>query len=132
MFKGLGQKLDGVFKHLSGRGVLRDEDLDLAARDIRVALLEADVALPVVRDVIARIKEKAVGQKIIQTVQPAQQVVKIVQDELIELLGGKDAPAFKVEGTPAVILMAGLQGAGKTTSTAKLAKLLTENNAKKY
>jgi signal recognition particle subunit SRP54 len=131
MFKGLGQKLDGVFKHLSGRGVLRAEDLDLAARDIRVALLEADVALPVVRDVIARIKEKAVGVDIVKTVKPAQQVVKIVQDELIELLGGKDVPSFTVNGTPAVILMAGLQGAGKTTSSAKLAKYLTDKQRKK-
>lgn len=131
MFKGLGQKLDAVFKNLSGRGVLREEDLDLAARDIRVALLEADVALPVVREVIARIKEKAVGQTIIQSVQPAQQVVKIVQDELVELLGGKDTPAFKIDGTPGVILMAGLQGAGKTTSSAKLAKYLAEKQRKK-
>lgn len=131
MFKGLGQKLDAVFKTLRGRGVLREEDLDLAARDIRVALLEADVALPVVRQVIASIKEKAVGQKVIESVQPAQQIVKIVHDEMIELLGGGAASSYTVSGNPGVILMAGLQGAGKTTTSAKLAKYLTEKQRKK-
>ncbi len=131
MFKGLGQKLEGVFKTLRSRGVLREEDIDLAVRDIRVALLEADVALPVAREVIAHIKEKAIGQKVIESVQPAQQIVKIVNDELVELLGGAEVPTFTVSGTPGVILMAGLQGAGKTTTTAKLAKFLKEKQRKK-
>lgn len=131
MFKSLGQKLEGVFQTLRGRGVLREEDLDLASRDIRVALLEADVALPVVRKVIADIKEKAIGQKVIESVQPAQQIVKIVHDELVELLGGEVPVQFTISGTPGVILMAGLQGAGKTTSTAKLAKFLKEKQRKK-
>ncbi|MEP6993661.1 MAG: signal recognition particle receptor subunit alpha, partial [Acidobacteriota bacterium] len=123
MFESLGDRLQGVFKELRGEGHLTDYHLESALRQIRLSLLEADVALPVVRDFTARVKERAVGAKVTQQLSPAQEVTKIVRDELIALLGGATSD-IAFQGTPAVILLAGLQGSGKTTSAAKLARHL--------
>ena len=133
MFEALSERLTGVFDRITGRGALSDKDVDAALREIRVALLEADVALPAVKDVIAKIRERAVGEEVIRAVSPGQQVIKIVHDGLVDLLGGDGAPeGLSLEGEPPVaILMAGLQGSGKTTTTAKLAKRITERDKKK-
>ena len=122
MFDGLTERLTGVFDRLSGRGVLSEKDVDEALREVRVALLEADVALPVVREFIARAKEAAAGEAVIRSIRPADQVVKIVYDGLIEMLGGEaPEPLTLALNPPTVILIAGLQGGGKTTMTGKLA-----------
>ncbi|HKD11846.1 MAG TPA: signal recognition particle protein [Thermoanaerobaculia bacterium] len=120
MFEALSDRLAGVFKELRGEGHLTEYHLDTALRQIRLSLLEADVALPVVRQFIARVKEKAVGAKVLQQLSPAQEVTRIVRDELVALLGGRNAD-LDLSGAPAVIAMVGLQGSGKTTSAAKLA-----------
>ena len=120
MFESLGDRLQGVFKELRGEGHLTDYHLDSAMRQIRLSLLEADVALPVVREFTARVKERAVGSKVTQQLSPAQEVTRIVRDELIALLGGSKAD-LALSKRPSVILLAGLQGSGKTTSAAKLA-----------
>lgn len=131
MFQSLTDKLGGVFDKLRGKGSLTEEDVNLALREIRVALLEADVALPVVKDFVERVRESAVGQDVIKSVSPAQQVVKIVHDEMVALLGAENTD-LKTEGTPPIIyLMVGLQGSGKTTSTAKIAKFLSDKKRKK-
>ena len=127
MFESLTDKLSGVFARITSRGVLNDKDIDEAMREIRVALLEADVALPVVKDFVARVKEEARGEKLVRSIQPGQLVVKIVHDELVKLLGAEDGDLNLNVVPPAVILMAGLQGSGKTTSSAKLAKMLGKN-----
>ena len=127
MFESLTDKLSGVFARITSRGVLNDKDIDEAMREIRVALLEADVALPVVKDFVARVKEEARGEKLVRSIQPGQLVVKIVHDELVKLLGAEDGGLKLNVVPPAVILMAGLQGSGKTTSSAKLAKMLGKN-----
>ena len=124
MFESLTDKLSGVFARITSRGVLNDKDIDEAMREIRVALLEADVALPVVKDFVARVKEEARGEKLVRSIQPGQLVVKIVHDELVKLLGAEDGDLNLNVVPPAVILMAGLQGSGKTTSSAKLAKIV--------
>jgi signal recognition particle subunit SRP54 len=122
MFDGLTERLSGVFDRLSGRGVLSEKDVEEALREVRVALLEADVALPVVKDFIAKAKDRATGEDVIRSVRPADQVVKIVYDGLVETLGGEErTPLDLAANPPAVILMAGLQGSGKTTTSAKLA-----------
>ncbi|MEL6723683.1 MAG: signal recognition particle protein [Pseudomonadota bacterium] len=132
MFDALTDRLGGVFDGLLGRGALTEKDVTAALREIRVALLEADVALPVVKDFIASIKDEAVGEDVIRSVKPGQQVVKIVHDGLVELLGGEDAETgLRVDNPPAVVMMAGLQGSGKTTTTGKLAKRLAERDKKK-
>ena len=121
MFESLGDRLGATFERLTGRGVLSAADVDEAMREVRVALLEADVALPVVKDFIAHAREKATGEAVLKSVKPSEQVVKIVHDGLVEMLGG-DAPTdldLNV-APPAVIMMAGLQGSGKTTTAAKL------------
>ncbi|MDQ6893128.1 MAG: signal recognition particle protein [Acidobacteriota bacterium] len=120
MFEGLGERVQGVFKDLRGEGHLTDYHLETALRQIRLSLLEADVALPVVRDFTARVKERAVGGKVLQQLSPAQEVTRIVRDELVTLLGGQLA-GLNLEGKPAVIALVGLQGSGKTTSAGKLA-----------
>ena len=120
MFESLGERIQGVFKELRGEGHLTEYHLDSALRQIRLSLLEADVALPVVREFIARVKEKAVGARVIQQLSPAQEVTRIVRDELVALLGGEKSD-LTLEARPAVIEMVGLQGSGKTTSAAKLA-----------
>ncbi len=132
MFDALTDRLGGVFDGLLGRGALSEKDVAAALREIRVALLEADVALPVVKEFIASIKDKAVGEDVIRSVKPGQQVVKIVHDGLVDLLGGEDAETgLRVDNPPAVVVMAGLQGSGKTTTTGKLAKRLAERDKKK-
>ncbi|MEO0449002.1 MAG: signal recognition particle protein [Pseudomonadota bacterium] len=132
MFDALTDRLGGVFDGLLGRGALTEKDVTAALREIRVALLEADVALPVVKDFIASIKDEAVGEDVIRSVKPGQQVVKIVHDGLVDLLGGEDAETgLRVDNPPAVVMMAGLQGSGKTTTTGKLAKRLAERDKKK-
>ncbi len=133
MFDALSERLTGVFDTLTGRGALSEKDVDTALREIRVALLEADVALPAVKDFVKKVREKAVGEDVIRSVSPGQQVVKIVHDELVSLLGGEGEPdGLALAGEPPVaILMAGLQGSGKTTTTAKLAKRISEREKKK-
>ena len=133
MFESLSERLTGVFDRITGRGALSEKDVDAALREIRVALLEADVALPAVKDFVAKVREQAVGEEVIRSVSPGQQVVKIVHDELVRLLGGEGEPeGLTLEGEPPVaILMAGLQGSGKTTTTAKLAKRISETEKKK-
>jgi len=120
VFEALSDRLAGVFKELRGEGHLTEYHLDTALRQIRLSLLEADVALPVVRQFTARVQEKAVGAKVLQHLSPAQEVTRIVRDELVALLGGRNAD-LDLSGAPAVIAMVGLQGSGKTTSAAKLA-----------
>jgi signal recognition particle subunit SRP54 len=132
MFDGLTERLTGVFDRLSGRGVLSEKDVDEALREVRVALLEADVALPVVREFIAKAKEAAAGEAVIRSIRPADQVVKIVYDGLIEMLGGEEPEPLRLAlNPPTVILVAGLQGSGKTTMTGKLALRLTKAERKK-
>ena len=132
MFDALTDRLGGVFDGLLGRGALTEKEVTAALREIRVALLEADVSLPVVKDFIASIKDKAVGEDVIRSVKPGQQVVKIVHDGLVELLGGQNADTgLPVDNPPAVVMMAGLQGSGKTTTTAKLALRLAKRDKKK-
>ncbi|OYX46301.1 MAG: signal recognition particle protein, partial [Sphingomonadales bacterium 32-64-22] len=132
MFDSLSDRLGGVFDRLRGRGALKEDDVREAMREVRVALLEADVALPVVRRFIDSVTEKAVGQEVLRSVTPGQQVVKIVNDELVEMLGGQEAVGLDLAvSPPAVIMMVGLQGSGKTTTTAKLGKLLKEKQGKK-
>lgn len=125
MFDALSEKLSDVFKRLSRSGVLTQSAVDEAMREIRIALLEADVALPVVKDFIAQVSEKAVGQQVIKSVKPAQMVVKIVHDELVRVLGEENASLDLAAVPPVVVMAVGLQGSGKTTTTAKLAKRLT-------
>lgn len=130
MFESLSDKLGGVFSKLRGKASLSENDVMAVSREIRIALLEADVALPVVKDFISTIKEKAVGEKVIKGVNPAQQVIKIVHDALVEMLGS-DTADLQFATSPCAYLMVGLQGSGKTTSTAKISKILTEKNNKK-
>ncbi|HEY3799313.1 MAG TPA: signal recognition particle protein [Caulobacteraceae bacterium] len=132
MFDGLTERLSTVFDRLSGRGVLSEKDIDEALREVRVALLEADVALPVVREFVAKAREAAGGEAVIRSVKPADQVVKIVYDGLIEMLGGEVPEGLNLAlNPPTVILMAGLQGSGKTTMTGKLALRLARTERKK-
>src|ERR1700739_2591728 len=124
MFDNLSDKLQRVFKNLRGQGTLTEENITEALKEIRVALLEADVNLNVVRDLTEHIRAKAVGSEVLTALSPSEQVIKIVRDELIETLG-KDTARFKFASQPpTVILMAGLQGSGKTTTSGKLAAWL--------
>src|SRR5260370_35266174 len=124
MFETLTDKLQRAFKNLRGQGTLSEENITEALREIRVALLEADVNLNVVRELVEHIREKAVGTEVLTALSPSEQVIKVVRDELIALLG-KDTARFKFASQPpTVILMAGLQGSGKTTTTGKLAAWL--------
>jgi len=132
MFDTLSDRLGGVFDKLKGRGALREQDVRDAMREVRIALLEADVALPVARRFIDAVTEKAVGQDVLRSVTPGQQVIKIVHDELVETLGGMETEGLNLEARPpVVIMMVGLQGSGKTTTTAKIAKLIRERHGKK-
>ncbi len=132
MFDTLSDRLGGVFDKLKGRGALREQDVRDAMREVRIALLEADVALPVVRRFIDSVTEEAIGQSVLKSVTPGQQVVKIVNDALVEMLGGETPAELDLAAAPPVIIMmVGLQGSGKTTTTAKLAKLLKEKQGKK-
>ncbi len=131
MFDSLSDRLGAVFDRLRGRGALTEADVRGAMREVRIALLEADVALPVVREFVDKATEKAVGQQVLRSVTPGQQVVKIVHDALVEMLGA-EASELNVDVTPpAVVMMVGLQGSGKTTSTAKIARRLREKGGKK-
>ncbi len=131
MFENLSDRLGKIFSTLTGKGFLKEEDVTLALREIRVALLEADVALPVVKSLTESIKEKAIGQAVLQSVTPGQMVVKIVHDELIKILGEEVSSLHLATTPPAVLVMVGLQGSGKTTSTAKLAKWIVTKYRKK-
>ncbi len=133
MFESLSDRLSGVFEKLRGKGALEEKDVNDALREVRVALLEADVALPVAKSFIAKVKERAVGAEVLRSVTPGQQVVKIVHDALVDMLGGADAETALsfVTTPPAVIMMVGLQGSGKTTSTAKIALRLQKRDKKK-
>ena len=132
MFDALTDRLGKVFDGLTGRGALSEKDVNEALREIRVALLEADVALSVVKKFIDDVRPKAIGENVIKSIKPGQLVVKIVHDALVETLGGDEEPeALKIDSPPAVIMMAGLQGSGKTTTAGKLAKRLKEQERKK-
>ena len=132
MFESLSERLGSVFDRLTKQGALSEADVDTALREVRTALLEADVSLPVARDFIKAVKVRATGQAVTKSVTPGQQVVKIVHDELVRFLAGDGEPdALKIDNPPATILMVGLQGSGKTTTTAKLAKRLKEKNGKR-
>jgi signal recognition particle subunit SRP54 len=126
LFATLSDRLAETFKNLRGKGRLSEADIDATAREIRIALLEADVALPVVREFVAAVKERARGEEVSQALNPAQQVVKIVNEELVEILGGETRRIRYAKNPPTVIMLAGLQGSGKTTLAAKLALWLKE------
>ena len=134
MFDSLSERLGGIFETLTKRGALRETDVEDTLREIRVALLEADVALEVTKKFISAVKEKAIGQDVLKSVTPGQMVVKIVHDQLIKILSGGDdfSAGINLAGSPPIaMLIVGLQGSGKTTTTAKLAKRLTERERKK-
>ncbi|MDP5278027.1 signal recognition particle protein [Sphingomonas sp. DG1-23] len=131
MFDSLSDRLGGVFERLRGRGALGEADVRTAMREVRIALLEADVALPVARDFVDKVTEQAIGHQVLRSVTPGQQVVKIVHDALVDMLGSDTAELDLAVTPPAVIMLVGLQGSGKTTTTAKLAKLLTKAQGKK-
>ena len=122
MFEALSDKLSGVFDRLRSRGTLNEMDVAEALREVRVALLDADVALPVVRDFITKVRDRAIGSEVLRSVSPGQQVVKIVNDVMIEALGGEGAVPINLAAVaPVPILLVGLQGSGKTTTAGKLA-----------
>lgn len=127
MFETLTDKLSSAFARITSRGVLSEADIDSAMREIRVALLEADVSLPVVKNFIAKVKEQALGEKVVKSIKPGQMVVKIVHDELVSLLGDENTGLNLNAAAPVVILMVGLQGSGKTTTTAKIAGRLKKH-----
>ena len=123
MFETLSDRLSGVFGKLTRQGALTDEDIATAMREVRTALLEADVSLPVARSFVQSVTDRARGQAVTKSVTPGQQVVKIVHDALVDMLRGEGEPGhLRIDSPPAPILMVGLQGSGKTTTTAKLAK----------
>ena len=126
MFDGLQNKLQDVFRRLRGEGKITKETLDAALRQIRLALLEADVNIRVVKSFVDRVREEAIGQQVFASLTPAQQVIKIVRDELVALLG-EEGDELKIAGSPAVVMLCGLQGSGKTTTAGKLARRLREN-----
>jgi len=124
MFEGLQEKFQEVFRRLKGEGRITQEHLSAALKELRLALLEGDVHFRVVKDFLGRVEQKALGEKVLESLSPAQQVIGIVRDELVATLGGEDAQELRISGAPAVILMCGLQGAGKTTATGKLGRRL--------
>ncbi|MCS6786338.1 MAG: signal recognition particle protein [Thiobacillaceae bacterium] len=130
MFDNLTERLARVVKNLRGQGRLTEDNIQDALREVRVALLEADVALPVVRDFIARVKDKALGQEVLLSLTPGQALIGVVHKELVTLMGGEAVPLNLATQPPAVILMAGLQGSGKTTTSGKLARLLRQQKKK--
>lgn len=132
MFENLSERLSGAMESLTRQGVVREEDVKAAMREVRVALLEADVSLPVARDFVERVSARATGQEVVKSVSPGQQVVKIVHDALVETLEGDEDPGeLRIDSPPAPILMVGLQGSGKTTTTAKIALRLKERDGKR-
>ena len=131
MFDALSERLSGVFDRLSGHGVLSEKHIDEALREVRIALLEADVALPVVRDFIAKAKERASGEEVLRSVRPTDQVIKITYDGLVEMLGGDEVEGLRLSNNPpTVMMMAGLQGSGKTTTAGRLALRLSRERKK--
>ncbi|MCL0062700.1 signal recognition particle protein [Peptococcaceae bacterium] len=130
MFKSLAEKLQETFKKLKGKGRLTESDVNEAMREVKVALLEADVNFKVVKEFIKKVKEKAIGQDVLESLAPGQQVIKIVREELIELLGGTQSKVNFSQKPPTVIMLVGLQGAGKTTTCGKLANLLKKQGRK--
>jgi signal recognition particle subunit SRP54 len=131
MFENLGERLQGTFKKLRGQGKLTEDNIQEAMREVRMALLEADVALPVVKSFVARVQEKAIGQDVVGSLTPGQAVIKVVNDELVHLMGETNDQLNLAARPPVVILVAGLQGAGKTTTVAKLSLLLKQREKKK-
>ncbi|MEM1382539.1 MAG: signal recognition particle protein [Pseudomonadota bacterium] len=133
MFESLSERLGGALEKLTGKGALTEADVSTALREVRVALLEADVSLSIARNFIKQVQEQATGQQVLKSVTPGQQVVKIVHDEMVRVLAGDDPDpgALKIDNPPAVLMMVGLQGSGKTTTTAKLAKRLAEKEGKR-
>ncbi|MEM7357955.1 MAG: signal recognition particle protein [Pseudomonadota bacterium] len=131
MFEQLGDRLQGTFKKLRGQARLNDSNISDAMREVRIALLEADVSLPVVKSFVKKVKEKAIGADVSKSLNPGQMVIKIVQDELVELMGAANDALNLAQTPPAVVLVAGLQGAGKTTTVAKLANLLQQREKKR-
>src|SRR5256885_9542415 len=127
MFENLSDKLQRVFKNLRGEGKLSAENMETALREIRVALLEADVHFRVAKQFIEAVKEKAMGSEVLTALSPAQQVVKIVRDEMVKMLGQHQAKLRTANEPPSVMMIVGLQGSGKTTSTGKLARWLSKN-----
>lgn len=130
MFESLSSNFSKIINRITSRGLLTEEDIDNTMREIRIALLEADVSLPVVKEITSRIKEKAKGEKVFKSISPGQMVVKIVHEELVSILGSKLSSINLATTPPAVIMMVGLQGSGKTTSSAKLALLLKQKHNK--
>lgn len=131
MFDNLSGRLGQVVKNMTGQGRLTEDNIKDALRDVRMALLEADVALPVVKDFVATVKERAIGVEVIQSVTPGQAFIKVVNDELVKLMGEANEALDLAAQPPAIVMMAGLQGAGKTTTVGKLAKFLKEKEKKK-
>ena len=131
MFENLTDRLSRTVKQLRGRGRLTEDGIKATLREVRIALLEADVALPVVQTFIKEVREKAVGQEIIKSLTPGQAMVKLVHDELVNIMGVENEALDLKAQPPVAVLMAGLQGSGKTTTTAKLARLLIEQEKKR-
>src|SRR5258707_7700665 len=123
MFDSLSGRLQNAFKNLRGLGKISEANVGEALREVRQALLEADVNFKVARDFIERVKNKAIGEEVVQSIQPGQQIIKIIHDELVDLLGSANS-GLQLSGNPSCVLMVGLHGSGKTTSSAKLGKLL--------
>src|SRR5437868_10818410 len=123
MFDSLSGKLQSAFRNLRGLGKISEANVGDSLREVRQALLEADVNFKVARDFIERVKTKSIGQEVVQSVQPGQQIIKVIHDELVELLGSANA-GMQLSGNPSCVLMIGLHGSGKTTSTGKLGRLL--------
>src|SRR6187455_3441033 len=121
MFESLTDKLQGAFKKFGSRGIVTEEDLDQALREVRMAMLEADVNFKVVREFTSRVKERALGTEVLKSLTPAQQVIDIVRTELVEILGGAAPQLATAARPPTIVMVVGLQGSGKTTSVAKLA-----------
>ena len=130
-FEGLTEKLTATFKRLRGKGRLTENDVREAMREVRLALLEADVSYKVVKDFVATVTERAVGSDVLDSLTPAQQVIKIVNEELTNLMGGSSSKLAMANNGPTIVMMVGLQGAGKTTTTAKLAGLLRRQYKKR-
>ena len=126
-FESLSEKIQGAFKKLTGRGKLTENDVKEAMREVRMALLEADVNYAIVKDFVKKVSERAVGSEILQSLTPSQQVIKIVNEELTQLMGGQNVKLSRSSSVPTIYMMCGLQGAGKTTMCAKLGKMLVKD-----
>jgi len=130
MFENLSEKLENIFKKLKGRGILTEENVNASLKEIRMALLEADVNFKVAKDFTEDVRVRAIGKEVLESITPGQQIVKIVHDRLVELMGGQNANIKFGSRIPAVIMLVGLQGCGKTTTAAKLALLLMKEKKK--